>query len=256
MISVAYTLLLVSLVFGTVPSAWAAPVGTRNMDVKAMRRMATEPAPIMRREHHSATSYVPRDDDPIPVVAARARDPELVTPEPTPRRGSRRHRAKHGVRGTDAPSRPMPRFKRDEVSKRVSAEQPEVVARKEDAANSDIARDGEQAKRTLPYRVGTVVLPADGSLPNPPPVQRSEAPEKRHQSGGHHGTPEKRLPADGSLPNPPPVQRSEAPEKRHQSGGHHGTPEKREEVKDTVTKRGPIKTIALFRRALAYENLD
>jgi len=251
MISVASTLLLVSLVFGTVPSAWAAPVGTRHMDVKSMRRMETQHWPPMRREHHSATSYVPRDDKPAPVVA-RAGTTEPVPPAAEPKRVVRRNQAKREDQDKASPRKPVPRFKRDQVAKHErsdSTPKREVDPRKQDAASSNIARS-EPAKREA-----STAAPVDqhkrADTTPPTNVERAEpsaTPVKtvvprHHHNGG--GGPKK----DCGKPDPS----SQTPDTTT-------TPEtKREEVKEVFKKRHetkPIQPIAIFRRALAWEDLD
>lgn len=275
MISVASTLLLVSMVFGTVPAAWAAPVGTRNLDVRSIRRMDARELTGMRREHHSATSVVPGDADvPVPVVA-RAGAPEPVQPDPTTEEPSpskpkmRRHHAKNQEKGADAKPRAMPRFKRDAIPRRESASNPEVVARKEDATSSNIAREDETVKRA-PVGTGSVEKdpksdaekrdvpaasprhpvtepkPVDPTKRDAPAVDPAESSTPKVASRHHHGG---NGPKDGMDKKDP---STEAP------GANPGA--KREEVKEeTATKREetkPIKPIAIFRRALAFEDLD
>jgi hypothetical protein len=283
MISVAYTLLLVSMVFGTVPSAWAAPVGTRNLDVKSMRRMEARQLTGMRREHHSATSVVPRDDDPVAAVVARAGAPEDVKPNTATKplkRNIRRHHAKNEDKDKDAQPRAMPRFKRDLIAKRErSGSNPEVVARKEDAGSSNIARKDEKAQR---------------DVDEPPVVSRSAPSIPVSYNGGARGGGVKGDDKPDAVPRDTPVVKrtDSTPEEvvaRHHGGGHGGadkkpcakpettkpdtttpdtttpdttTPDaKREVTKEDTTKReetkpGPIKPIAIFRRALAFEDLD
>jgi hypothetical protein len=210
----------------------------RNFDVKAMRRMEPQHWPAMRRDHHSATSFVPRDDDPVPVVA-RAGAPEHVKPDTTekpPKRVARRHHAKNEERAADAPSKPMPRFKRDAVPTRKrsgSTSESEVVARKQDATSSDIARKDEQGKRDL-YN-GTVSAGGGHKGGDKP------GPEKRDTKSGAHTPPPAKPPINVKRTEPAP---SGTPNKV--------TETKREEVKEPAmkreeTKREPIKPIALFR---------
>ncbi|KAG6867516.1 hypothetical protein C0993_001779 [Termitomyces sp. T159_Od127] len=169
MISAAYTLLLISLVFGTVPGAWAAPVGTRNVHVKTMRRAPFEKE-HMRRVHHSATSVVQRDDvhgavaalgpavtstvaspahaaprvlvpvhnaprssESVPVVARHAghQQSDTAIPETT-----RRHHAKNEARGG---VRAVPRFHRDEAERRgVGKDQGK---REDSASDANVTRE-------------------------------------------------------------------------------------------------------------------
>ncbi|KAF8067594.1 hypothetical protein FPV67DRAFT_1492595 [Lyophyllum atratum] len=272
MISVAYTLLLLSMVFGTVPSAWAAPVGTRHLDVRSMRRMEARQLTGMRREHHSATSIVPRDDDPVAAVVARAGAPEDVKPDITAKlakRNVRRHHAKNGDKDKDAQPRALPRFKRDAIARRErSGSRSEVVARKEDAGSSNIARKDEKVRR---------------DVEDPPVVSRSVPPTPDLYNGAARGGGVKGGDKPDAVPRDAPVvERTESihEEVVARSHGAHGggdkkpcakpdttTPDtttldaKREEMKENTTKReetkpGPIKPIAIFRRALAFEDLD
>jgi len=280
MISVASTLLLVSMVFGTVPAAWAAPVGTRNLDVRSMRRMDARELTGMRREHHSATSVVPRDADvPVPVVA-RAGAPEPVQPDPATEKTSkpkmRRHHAKNEEKGADAKPRAMPRFKRDAVPRRErapSASNPEVVARKEDATSSNIAREDEKVKRT-PV---TPVNPGSVDKGDKSDAEKRDIPvaSQRHpvvEPKPDHPTKRDAPAVESAEPSTPKVASRD-----HQSGNvpkegidkkdpSTETPDanpgaKREEAKEAATKREEtntklIKPIAIFRRALAFEDLD
>ncbi|GLB39326.1 hypothetical protein LshimejAT787_0604880 [Lyophyllum shimeji] len=331
MISVASTLLLVSLVFGTVPSASAAPIGTRNLDVKSMRRMQAEELTRrvdtreltgMRRDHHSATSYVPRDDDtPTPVaVVARAGSPEVVkpnpdltattstspSPSPSPKPKMRRHHAKNEDKGTgtDAKPRALPRFKRDAIPRReheqqirsTSTSEPEVVARKEDASSSNVAREDDKVERGLFNGTAAPGGGAKGSTkPDPEPRDVHDPPatsaSKRDAGDGSH-VGEKMKPSDKAEPDHPkreapsvkPVESSvpkvaarddgkcgsgkDCPHKDPSTQNPGTTPPpakpetKREEVQEAATKREEkkdtklIKPIAIFRRALAFEDLD
>ncbi|KAF5380046.1 hypothetical protein D9615_006151 [Tricholomella constricta] len=270
MISVASTLLLVSLVFGSVPSAWAAPIGTRDTDVRAMRRMErAENFNPARREHHSATSAVPRADDPAPIVAraddpvtvvarAGAVDPADAAKEPIAKvaiRNMRRHHAKN-EQDKDVKPRALPRFKRD------------AIPRREDATSSNVAREGEKVKRSGHTQGPS---PVDGG------VRARDVP--KHQDNSEHTPPVtaiKRSPAA----TPTPVADAVVP--RNHDGCEHGgdggglkacnkkpapsaqnntQEKKREEMKETVAKReekkpGLTRPIAIFRRALAFEDLD
>ncbi|KAG6864901.1 hypothetical protein C0991_006471 [Blastosporella zonata] len=163
MISVKYTLLLLSLVFASVPEAIAAPVGTRSVNVKAMRRRDTE-REHMRRAHHSATvgSYVARDTIPVArqvdpaaavAVPVAAREPiiqetrhEPHTEElPGPAKMTRRHHAKNEARGSTPLPRELPRFKRDVLA-----------SRKSDATDANVARAADASPTPTPTSTPTL----------------------------------------------------------------------------------------------------
>jgi len=246
MISVASTLLLASLVFGTVPSVSAAPVGTRAMNVREMRRMELQRSqPVRSRSHHSAIarvtrdtpvadSIVPRTEDTVAAaVVARAdappSNPNSSNTTTTVVQKMRRH---YETPNVDTPPRSVPRFKRDETAKRSTPDAASAVhARKEDATESNVARARD-----------TDILPrAEGSSP-PTTIG------KRRLDNSSSGTPASHTP------------RQEHGDTGLSKRSFVSTPStKREEatVADMPVKRdGPIKPIAMFRRALAWENLD
>lgn len=210
------TLILVALAAASaVPDVWAAPVGTRNLDVTSLRRMA-EHWPAARRAQHSATTAatVNPPDAPVPVFA-RAGAPETAK-QPEEKRAVRRHHTKRELASDTVKPRAILRFQRDAAPSRHTPVDPEVVPRKDDAMNSNVARtDGtaEQLKRA-----------ADPGVP-------------AGSSGGNNAEPQAR-----EAPSPPPQVSKRSLE---------ASAVKREE-----TQPGLIKPIAMFRRAFAFEDLD
>jgi len=256
MISVASTLLLVSLVFVSVPSASAAPVGTRSMNVKEMRSMEFQRSqPVLRRAHHSAIapvirelaeSVVPRTEDIVAAaVVARAGAPPSNPNNSNTTTTVQKMRRRHGTPDTDTPRRAPPRFKRDETVRRsvtpdaVSA----IQARKEDATESNVARArSADMIITRAQDSSNDVESRDNVVPpNPTPtaigkrrLDLSDPQDAHRQANGHPAR---------SEPNATSI----ASTKR----------EEVVEVADMAAKRdGPIRPIAMFRRALAGEDLD
>ncbi|KAG6828343.1 hypothetical protein H0H87_002355 [Tephrocybe sp. NHM501043] len=263
MISVKYTLLLLSLAFTSVPEAWAAPVGTRSVNVKAMRRMEME-REHMRRSHHSAVegSFVVRDPAPVtpdpstPVVArepapvvARADDSTVVErtvtqPFPVSGKMMRRHHLKNEGRGSLPPPRPLPRFKRDENAKREHT--PELVERKTDATDANVARNlTNPAPRDVPAAAGG----------------KPTADTKRELQPTGHVNNEKREPA----PLPTSETSPDAKKEKREPASVHSetatpapTPDSKNEKRapEPTPAPEPIRPIRMFRRAMAFEDLD
>ncbi|KAG6915134.1 hypothetical protein DXG01_013098 [Tephrocybe rancida] len=307
MISVKYTLLLVTLAFGSVPEAWAAPVGTRSVNVKAMRRMEME-REHMRRSHHSATSFVQRDvpvavtvpvaaravdivpvvtrgADPVPVVAREAdpvpvlareadpapvvareadatvaerHEPHVTSPTPTPTRMARRHHAKNEARGSLPLPRELPRFKRDEVARR-----------KTDATDANIARNTtDPVKREPAGAPQATSTPVTKEKRDPSPSVHSETvaqPAATFNPKDKRNKPEPMTSSVDPLPTPTPDakdKREPAPEPsvHENSAQPKPTPDakdKREPVPaPELNARAPVRPIVMFRRALAFEDLD
>jgi hypothetical protein len=153
----------------------------------------------------------------------------------------------------------VPRFKRDQVTKHErsgSTPKREVDPRKQDAASSNIARS-EPAKREA-ITAAPVAQHKRADATPPTNVERAEptaTPVKtvvprHHHNGG--GGPKK----DCGKPDPS----TQTPDTTTTPENGTTTPEtKREEVKEVFKKRQetkPIKPIAIFRRALAWEDLD
>jgi len=217
MISIASTLLLVALVFSSVPSTFAAPVGTRALDVATMRRMDATNAHVARREHHSARSVVPDDSNTIKIEKEKAP------------RVTRRHHAKNIA----------PRYVKDAVPRRARGLVP----------SSDISQPREE-KGVIPTKVESKENVPRNTEAKKTVVPRTEDPKKDDCDKGNT------VPTIAPNPDAPPTEQP-ATKRESGDGSIKPIATFRRALRESVkrdTGRGPIKPIAIFRRTL--ENLD
>ncbi|RDB18651.1 hypothetical protein Hypma_014765 [Hypsizygus marmoreus] len=253
MISLASTLLLVSLLFSGVS---AAPVGTRSLDVKTMRRMAET------RDTTTTTLPVPRN---IPDVVAKIHHDDATHvrrhhTNPPPKANDAHVRRMHPRHVRDAvPRKGTDNVARDTEAKEKRAPKPETektptprdpvdnVARADPDRAKKFAMRSEPAQKKKP--VGKVVKR------DPELVVRSTGDKIVKRDGGDDSIKVvvKRDP-ELVVKRAEPREEEKPRPKSLYSSGASPREVKEEEKKKRDDVRGPIGPIAMFRRTL--EDLD
>ncbi|KAH0581732.1 hypothetical protein J132_10874 [Termitomyces sp. J132] len=252
MITIAYAVLLVSLTFGIVPEAWAAPIGTRTVHVKTMRRMPFEKE-HMRRVHHSAMSMVQRDDVRVATVEAEpflqsvsivAREPATTTP------------AVIAGRETTSSVKPISVAARDTPPSAVTARHEGPHHNLPKSASSDTTTSTESKEFSRRHHAKNE---ARGVPATPRALPRFKRDEAGRQSVSKDKEVLQKRKTSASDAN---VAREPTNVQKKSLKMVKGTQERKTETEKIHKKREPapqptpVRPIMMFRRALAFEDLD